>query len=96
MQIQFSDLKFKPLQDNESSIGVQATIFFDNGHGASIIKTPYGYGGKEGFYGLAVIKANENGWDLNFNTPITNNVLGYLTENDLLNYLEKIKKLPNQ
>ena len=82
----FNDLEFF---DHPRGNGVQARIRFDNGYGASIVKTDFSYGGKEGLYELAVI--DDNG--LNYKTPITDDVIGYLTEEEVTEYLYKIQNL---
>ncbi len=84
----FKDLEFKPHPNHMG--GVQAIAEFDNGFGASIVKTPYTYGGKDGLYELAVLNTNGH---LTYDTPITNDVLGYLTEQDVTEVLIKIQQL---
>jgi hypothetical protein len=56
--------------------GYQLLYKFDNGYGASVVKHSFSYGGKNGKYELAVL--DENG-DLCYDTPITSDVIGYLT-----------------
>jgi hypothetical protein len=75
---QFKDLEFKKLGDPHN--GVQATINFDNGLGASVVSHQFSYGGKSGLYELAVL--DKNG-DLTYDTPITNDVIGYLTPDEV-------------
>jgi len=82
----FNDLDFQPMQ---FEVGIQARIFFDNGYGASVIKSPHSYGGNQGLYELAVIKDNA----IRYDTPITDDVIGYLTEDDVTNYLGQIQNL---
>ena len=82
----FNDLDFQPMQ---FEVGIQARIFFDNGYGASVIKSPYSYGGNQELYELAVIKDNAICYD----TPITDDVIGYLTEDDVTKYLSQIQEL---
>ena len=84
----FNDLDFQPMQFD---IGIQARIFFDNGYGASVIRSPYSYGGNQDLYELAVIKDNAICYD----TPVTDDVLGYLTEDDVTKYLGQIQELKN-
>jgi hypothetical protein len=84
---QFKDLEFKEHRDLN---GVVARITFDNGYGASIVKHEFSYGGKDGLYELAVL--NEDG-DLTYETPITNDVIGYLREIDVTDVMEKIQQL---
>ena len=83
----FKDLKFK---EHKELNGVVGRIFFDNGYGASVVKHDYSYGGKDGLYELAVL--DKNG-ELTYDTPITNDVIGYLRDIDVTDVLEKIQKL---
>ena len=83
----FNDLEFNP---HPMGIGVQARITFDNGFGASIVKGPYTYGGPEGLYEIAVL---DKDGELTYDTPITNDVLGHLTEDDVTNILSQIQNL---
>jgi len=46
----FKDLKFEKLAFG----GIQATEYFENGYGVSVIKTPFSYGGEKGLHELAV------------------------------------------
>ena len=84
----FKDLQFKPHPNHMG--GVQAIAEFDNGFGASVVCTPYTYGGKEGLYELAVLNTDGH---LTYDTPITNDVLGYLSEQDVTEILIKIQQL---
>ena len=73
--------------------GTQIIIFFPNDYGASIIKNPYSYGNDEELFEIAVIKGNRDNWKICYDTPITNDVLGYLNSEDINKYLEQIEKL---
>ena len=84
----FKDLEFKPHPNHMG--GVQAIAKFDNGYGASVVCTPYTYGGKEGLYELAVL---DNAGHLTYESPITNDVLGYLSKEDVTEILIKIQQL---
>lgn len=84
----FKDLEFNTHPNHMG--GVQAIAEFDNGFGASIVQTPYTYGGKDGLYELAVLNTDGH---LTYDTPITNDVLGYLTEQDVTEVLIKIQQL---
>jgi hypothetical protein len=84
---QFKDLQFK--QHRELN-GVVARITFDNGYGASVVKHEFSYGGKDGLYELAVLDSNG---DLTYDTPITDDVIGYLREQDVTEVMEKIQQL---
>ena len=79
----FNDLKFKPHPHVE---GVISRITFDNGFGASVVKHDFSYGGKDGLYELAVI---DKKGDLTYSTPITDDVVGYLNEDEVTGLLEQ-------
>ena len=84
---------FKDLQFVEHPIhigGVQARITFDNGYGASVIKTPYSYGGDRGLYELAVFGKNGH---ITYDTPVTDDVLGYLKEEEVTKIMQQIQLL---
>ena len=84
----FKDLEFV---EHPSHIGgVQARIQFDNGYGASVVKTPYSYGGDRGLYELAVLGTDGH---LTYDTPITSDVIGYLRDIDVTDVMEKIQQL---
>lgn len=69
--------------------GKQWKFKFGNGYGASIINN--GHGGDQGLYELAVLDANGN---LTYTTPITADVLGYLSPDEVGEALAKIEALP--
>ena len=62
---------------------------FSNGYGASVIQSEYSYGHEYGLYELAVLKDGE----LCYSTPITGDIIGYLTADDVTEYLQQIEKL---
>ena len=66
---------------------------FNNGYGASVIFNDISYGHEEGLWELAVIKWNEDKWSLCYDTEITNDVIGYLNEDEVDKLLVEISKL---
>ena len=82
----FDKVRFK---EHANGVGQQARILFDNGYGASIIRTPTSYGGRDGLYEIAVLFENKIVYD----TPLTDDVLGFLTEDEVSHYLQEISKL---
>lgn len=62
---------------------------FENGYGASVIKHYGSYGYYEDLFELAVLYEGE----LSYNTPITDDVIGHLTNDEVLELLKKIKNL---
>ena len=83
----FQELKF---QIHPMGIGEQCIVQFPNGYGASIVKGPHTYGGPQGLYELAVF-GKDGG--ITYDTPITNDVLGYLSEEEIEKTLTDIKNL---
>ena len=84
----FNDLKFKPHAAGMG--GVMSRIMFENGYGASVVQTFFSYGGEEGLYELAVLDSNGQ---LTYSTPVTDDVEGRLTEDDVTKLLEQIQNL---
>ena len=80
-----------------------ARVFFDNGYGASIVRRGEGYNGGDGFfqprtsdshpYELAVIFGRDEDWELTYDTPVTDDVIGYLNDEDLIDTLARIENL---
>lgn len=80
--------------EREQNRGTQVVHKFDNGYGASVIRHIGSYGYEQGLYELAVIKfISEDDWRLWYDTYITDDVLGYLTVEQVNENLEKIKML---
>lgn len=71
---------------------MQHIYFFANGYGASVIQNCYSYGHEYGLYELAVLKDGR----LCYDTPITSNVIGYLTADKVAEYLQRIEELPKE
>lgn len=65
-------------------------FYFKNGYGASVIRGPFSYGGWDGLFELAVLKKNKKGWDITYKTTLTDDVLGWLTADDVEILLGKI------
>jgi hypothetical protein len=88
--MKFSDLHFKPIHIQN---GVQAKHFFENGYGVSVVSHYYSYGADEGLYELAVLKGTEDDYDLCYDTPITQDVLGHLSEEEVEVLLYEVENL---
>jgi hypothetical protein len=84
----FKDLEFVPHAAGMG--GVMSRIQFDNGYGASVVKTEYTYGGKDGLYELAVLDSDGN---LTYATSVTDDVIGYLRPEDVTDVMAKIQQL---
>lgn len=73
--------------------GIQKIYKFENGYGASVVKAYGSYGNEDDLWELAVIKFDEESWYIYYKTPITNDVIGYLSDDDVEEILIKIKEL---
>lgn len=89
-KMKFSDLNFQP---HSIGTGVQAIQFFDNGYGVSVVKIPGSYGYEDGLYELAVIHGDEENYEICYDTPISDDVLGYQTPEQIEQLLEKVESL---
>ncbi len=76
-------------EEVENYGGVQKFYSFDNGYGASVIRHEHSYGFKQGLWELGVLAGSE----LTYDTEITNDVIGHLTEVEVDKLLERISKL---
>ena len=69
--------------------GVQIVHLFPNGYGASVVKHDMSSGGKNDLWELAVLKNGE----LCYNTSVTSDVLGHLSDEDVEFHLKEIENL---
>jgi hypothetical protein len=83
----FQELKF---QDHTLIGRKQCIVQFPNGYGASIVQGEHTYGGKDGLYEIAVFGKDGH---ISYSTPITDDVLGYLSEEEVEKTLTDIKNL---
>lgn len=80
----------------------QYVFMFDNGYGASVIKAhPGSYGAINDLWELAVVRdsryshiINDRLWFVTYDTPITDDVIGYLTNEEVLKIMKQIQELP--
>jgi len=87
----FTDLNFQPHPHYKD--GVQAKYFFSNGYGVSVVRFPGSYGFQNDLYEVAILKGTEDKYDLVYDTPITDDVLGHRDEQDINNILEEVAAL---
>ena len=92
--MEFKNLIF----ENDDMMGISAHHIFPNHYGVSVIKGPYSYGGKEGKYELAILvmKPDDIYSELCYDTLITNDVMGYLTPEDITNIMKQVSELPTR
>ena len=87
----FSDLNFQPHPVDAG--GVQAKHFFDNGYGISVVRFNGSYGYEQGLYESAVLKGTEENWHICYDSVITDDVLGYQTEEEVEVLLYEIENI---
>jgi len=85
-------ITYNPTQTNYRNNGIQHIYRFENSHySASVVKTPYSYGGDEGLWELAVLLDGK----ITYDTPITqcHDVTGWLTDDEVQEILAQIDAL---
>lgn len=88
--MKFTDLQFKPHRIPD---GVQAIHFFENSYGVSVVKFPGSYGYEQDLYEVAVLKGTPDDYELCYDTPVTDDVLGHRDEQDIENIMEEVQAL---
>ncbi len=90
----------QPYKADESSAGTayfhrQWLYRFANGYGASVVQGSHTYGGEAGLYELAVLRfdGDSDSFELTYDTPVTHDVLGYLSLQDVANALAEVAAL---
>ena len=86
----FEDLEFEQVNDSPYMVGKKSRMHFDNGYGVSVVSHSYSYGGRDGLYEVAVLDSDDN---LTYDTSVTNDVIGYLTEEDVTDVLKQVQEL---
>lgn len=92
--MKFEDLKFEPHPVGD---GIRARHTFPNGYGVSVVRfTIMGrsgsYGSERGLYEIGILKDG----NLTYDTPITDDVLGYQTEAEVTEVMAKVEALREQ
>lgn len=86
----FTELNF---ESHKIKDGIQAKHFFANGYGVSVVKFPGSYGFQDDLYEVAILQGTEDDWNITYDTPITNDVLGHRDEQDINIILEEVQAL---
>ena len=77
-------------------LGTQKIYRFPNGYGASIVRFYGSYQYAQGLWELAIIRfhgPDVDSFSLTYDTPITGDVIGYLSDDDVEGYLDEISRL---
>tara|TARA_R110001599_G_scaffold2627_6_gene14256 strand:- start:16079 stop:16375 length:297 start_codon:yes stop_codon:yes gene_type:complete len=86
-----ANIGFKFEQHTNHGGGVQGKLFFPNGYGVSVIRTPHSYGGVDMKWELAILFGDKESYEISYNSGITDDVVGWLSEQEVLEYIERIK-----
>lgn len=86
---------YKPIITRKVHGGVQKIYKFDNGYGASVVRHDFSYGAEKGKWELAVIEftGEENEFSISYSTPITDDVIGHLSQKEVNELLGAIEAL---
>jgi len=87
----FDDLVFVDEVMYGDKLWNRSYMIFDNGYGVSVVRGPHSYGGQSGLYELAVL--DTDGF-ISYETHITDDVLGFLTPDDVTHHMIEIQELP--
>lgn len=99
--IRFEDLEFKdhPLKlevltgFSRYVDAVRCIKWFDNNFGASIVRFHGSYGYEKGLYEIGILCKRPKNWGISYQTIMTNDVIGYLTEEDVVQHLFFVERL---
>ena len=91
----FKNLVFKP---HQTGVGKHGLLFFENGYGVSVVRfeMSFGYGSytdNENEWELAILIGNKDSWELTYNTNITDDVIGHLTESEVSHVMKQVQEL---
>jgi len=86
----FEDLEFKKIENDPHKNGVKSQMVFENGYGVSVVSHTYSYGGKDGLFEIAVLDKDGN---ITYDTPVTNDVIGYLEPEGVDDIMEQVQVL---
>lgn len=81
------------LVDEDHDWGHHYIFRFPNNYGASVIKNASSYGNAQDLWEMALIFFDEDdNWDLTYERDFDDDVKGYLTDDNVIELLEKIKQ----
>ena len=88
--MKFCQLDFFP---HSIAPGIHAIAKFPNNYGLSVVMFPGSYGYEFGKYEAAVIKFKDEDFQICYNTPITDDVMGFLTSEEVEDLLQQVEAL---
>lgn len=93
----FKDIEFNPRTFGE---GLHGLIFFENGYGVSVTRFKVGhsygsYTNNDNEWEVAIIYGDEKDWEIYYNTHITDDVIGHLSEGEVNWVMIQVQELEN-
>lgn len=88
--MKFCQLDFQP---HIISPGIHAVAKFANNYGLSVVSFPGSYGYEFGKYECAVVRFTNDDFKVVYNTPITDDVVGYCTSEEVEDLLQQVEAL---
>lgn len=87
---------FTPTRSRPMHGGAQHLYVFPNGWAASVVRHDFSYGGDAGLWelGVGTFASEAEGFKLDYSTPITDDVLGQLTDAEVSALLAQVRDLP--
>ena len=82
-------VSYTPSQEHESFGGIRRVYRFENNYGASVICHEFSYSSKGHKWELAVLYGD----DITYDTPITSDVIGHLSDQQVQDTSTKIDQL---
>ena len=79
------------VETNDHYGGIQRIYKFPNGYGASVIRHNGSYGSAQGLWELAVLDSDTN--EITYSTSVSNDVIGYLSDEEVILKLNEIRGL---
>ena len=90
----FEKFLIKETIDEDNIMPCAHYVFkFDNGYGASVIKHRGSYGHEDDLWELAVIRFDGDDWKICYTSEISDDVIGWQTDEDIRVLLERIQSL---
>ena len=87
----FQDLVFGPHPVGYGYFDTQAKMTFPNGYGVSVVTGSHAYSSEGRPYEVAIFDGN----GLTYDTPITDDVIGHQTAEDVTDIMRRVQELPN-
>lgn len=85
-------MDFKNFTSKELHNGIQYLNFWPNGYGVSIVRHDFSRT-KKNTWEIAILQGTKENWDICYSTPITDDVLSNMTDDEVNKICEQVSKL---